>query len=85
MEKELKSNDKSGDERSSIHNFYYSRSNVLSMDPNDDKFQKFLQQHINKYRVSNKAMIEYGKKFIDILQMRIDMAVGSNDLILQKH
>ena len=61
MVKEVASNDKSDVQGTNIGRFFYSKGDVLSIDPDDDRFQKVISQKASQYRGTNLNMIEYGR------------------------
>ena len=48
-------------EKMKIHNYFYSMSNVLSINPEEDRFKKVILQDINGYKAATRNVVEYGK------------------------
>ena len=79
MVKEVASKDKPDEEGTNIGRFFYSKGDVLSIEPDDDRFQKIINQKASHYRGTNLDMIGYGRQCVEILEMRIAIATRKND------
>ena len=73
------SNDTPDRDKRKIHNDFYSMSNVLSINPDGDRFKKVILQNINGYKATTTNIIDYGKQCIDILYKRIEITAAKNE------